>query len=440
MVSTVPISSHCLRRRDARGIMVACPACQPAPSASSSRTSRGRRAWRNASAPATPRSSATIIACYAKPSKRRRDTSSIRKRTRSSVRSAASGMRSRRRPRPSVPSQNTRGRRTSKSGSGWESTRASPSSRATGISAFPSYAPPGSATRATAVRYCSPLQPAASSQTTSPTAFSSQLGAYELKDFDRPEPITQLVVDGLRPGPPLRTGCRLARRKLALGPAAALLAAPRRMSRSSSSDSAVTSLWARPPSVSSTRPKHRSSPNPGRFKSPLIAAGEGFVWIAVPAGGTLVKIDLETAKSPAGSEWSSESAVRIAAGLGAVWLAVHRDDSLGVLEIGTESVNYGGGPLRRAGRPSRAPGLGDSPWGRDVWAVDFGRRALADRSRLRSSQKLAGGPASRPSRSGTTRVAGGKPGHDQARQRSRAPLSPTRRWRPQGLARRARSR
>jgi streptogramin lyase len=73
------------------------------------------------------------------------------------------------------------------------------------------------------------------------------------------------------------------------------------------------------------------------FTSPLIAAGEGHVWVVDPQGSTLTKIDpkareivrtfaIESGATPTG----------IAVGAGSVWVGVIRDRTLELLELGPE--------------------------------------------------------------------------------------------------------
>jgi class 3 adenylate cyclase/streptogramin lyase len=203
------------------------------------------------------------------------------------------------------------------------------------------------------------------------------LGAHALKDFDRPEPITQLVVDGLQSQfPPLRTGSQSRRRRtLVLGALSAALAVAALL--------AVVVLRGGGSGDATMGETAVGVVDPGSaqlvddidvgFKSPLIAAGEGFVWIADPTGSTLVKIDPETREvvDRFGVEFGAVP-FGLAAGAGAVWLAVHRGGRLEVLEIGPEL-----GDLRRRVRfggqvdDIGLPGLRGLALGRGaVWVVD----------------------------------------------------------------------
>jgi class 3 adenylate cyclase/streptogramin lyase len=172
------------------------------------------------------------------------------------------------------------------------------------------------------------------------------LGSYRLKDFPAPEPISQLVIDGL-PGqfPTLRTGAERKRRKqlLRVGAAVLVLAA------------AIAGAWAvlARDSGLSIGPTSLGVIDPGKhklvdeielgFKSSLIAAGEGYVWVADPNGSTLVKIDPRTRRiaSRVGVE-AGTIPIGLAVGHGSVWLAVLRGTRRFVLELGPQF-----GELRR---------------------------------------------------------------------------------------------
>jgi streptogramin lyase len=73
------------------------------------------------------------------------------------------------------------------------------------------------------------------------------------------------------------------------------------------------------------------------FTSPLIAAGEGYVWVVDRQGSTLAKIDPTTRKIV--DTFAIESGAiptGIAVGEGSVWVGVIRGRSLALLELGPE--------------------------------------------------------------------------------------------------------
>ena len=73
------------------------------------------------------------------------------------------------------------------------------------------------------------------------------------------------------------------------------------------------------------------------FTSPLIAAGEGAVWVADPDGNTLTRIDPKTsvASSPRGIR-ADGIPIALAAGEGSVWIALNEGRALTVVELGPE--------------------------------------------------------------------------------------------------------
>src|SRR5262249_35736075 len=114
------------------------------------------------------------------------------------------------------------------------------------------------------------------------------LGVYRLKDFEAPEPISQLMIDGLPSKfPPLRTEARRARAKqlLVAGMALALagVIAGAVLALTSGSSGSVT---VGPTSVAVIDPKTNDVAYAIElgFKSSLIAAGEGYVWVVDPQG------------------------------------------------------------------------------------------------------------------------------------------------------------
>ena len=83
---------------------------------------------------------------------------------------------------------------------------------------------------------------------------------------------------------------------------------------------------------------------PVGFSSPLIAAGEGSVWVVDPEGSTLTRIDPETnaVVSPQRGIPANGIPVGLAVGEGSVWIALNEGRVLSVLEVGPEL-----GDLRR---------------------------------------------------------------------------------------------
>jgi DNA-binding SARP family transcriptional activator/streptogramin lyase len=80
------------------------------------------------------------------------------------------------------------------------------------------------------------------------------------------------------------------------------------------------------------------------FSSPLIAAGEGSVWVVDPDGGTLTRIDPETnaVVPPQRGIPANGIPIGLAVGEGSVWIALNEGRVLSVLEVGPEL-----GDLRR---------------------------------------------------------------------------------------------
>ena len=74
------------------------------------------------------------------------------------------------------------------------------------------------------------------------------------------------------------------------------------------------------------------------FSSPLIAAGEGSVWVVDPNGSTLTRIDPETnaVVSPPRGIPADGIPIGLAVGEGSVWIALNEGRVLSVLEVGPE--------------------------------------------------------------------------------------------------------
>ena len=225
------------------------------------------------------------------------------------------------------------------------------------------------------------------------------LGSYQLKDFEEPEPISQLVVDGLPSQfPPLRTEAAPSRRKRILLAAGILAAGAIAGAAVALTSEGSASVDVGPTSLAVVDPESNavSDAIDLGFKSSLIAAGLGYVWMVDPNGSTLWKIDPRT------REVVSRIGIAVGAGVipfglavgnGAVWVAVLRGTRQIVLELGPDV-----GDLRRTipyGEEAAAPVLfrlhplavgGGAVWVLDaavggLWRIDrrTGRkRELAD--------------------------------------------------------------
>ena len=227
------------------------------------------------------------------------------------------------------------------------------------------------------------------------------LGRYRLKDFTEPEPISQLVVDGLPAQfPPLRTEAAPSRRKrLLLAAAGLLLAGTIAGAILAFTSSGSSSVKVGPTSLAVIDPhtnKVVHAINLG-FKSNLIAAGEGFVWVVDPKGSTLWKIDPHTRRVvnifPL-AVGAGEVPFGLTVGEGAVWVAVRRGTAQVVLKLGPDV-----GELRQTtpyGEKASAVvvfrlqplAVGDGA----VWAIDPGSGGLWRISpRAGPARKLAEG-------------------------------------------------
>jgi class 3 adenylate cyclase/streptogramin lyase len=205
------------------------------------------------------------------------------------------------------------------------------------------------------------------------------LGFHHLKDFEQAEAISQLIVDGLPSQfPPLRAEAALPRRKRPLLAVVAVVAAGAIAGAvialtSGGSDSVTVG----PTSLAVIDPKSNKVVDAidVGFRSSLIAAGDGFVWVVDPRGSTLVKIDPATRKvvNRIGiAVGAGTIPFGLAAGGGAVWVAVLRGSREVMLELGPDV-----GDLRRSvpyGGQARAPVLFRvnplALGGAAVWAID----------------------------------------------------------------------
>ena len=216
------------------------------------------------------------------------------------------------------------------------------------MSGSPSHAPRVSAPRRTGARCCCRRRPARCSPTHDRTALRS-LGSYRLKDFNEPEPISQVVVAGLPAQfPPLRTEVGPRGRRWPLLAAAGILVAGAIAGAvvvlTDDGSSGLSKIG--PKSVGVIDPKTNSLVDeiPLGFKSSLIAAGEGSVWVVDPKGSTLWRIDPRTRDVravgiPGGADGVP---IGIAVGGGAVWLEVRQKRRQVVYELSPDV-----GDLRR---------------------------------------------------------------------------------------------
>jgi class 3 adenylate cyclase/streptogramin lyase len=175
-----------------------------------------------------------------------------------------------------------------------------------------------------------------------------ELGSYRLKDFDRAERLYQLDIDGLRSRfPPLRAEAAPSRRKPLLLAGAGLLVAY----LVAVAVIAFTGGGGGAPKVGPTAlavidPKSNKVVDAVDlgFKSNLITAGEGYVWVVDPGGSTLSRIDPHSraVKNIGIAVGAGAIPFGVAAGYDAVWVAVLRGMQEVVLKLGPDV-----GDLRR---------------------------------------------------------------------------------------------
>ena len=165
------------------------------------------------------------------------------------------------------------------------------------------------------------------------------LGRHSLKDFQHPVQLYQLEVPGL-PGkfPPLETARRGHRRRhvlLAAGIAALVALAIATPLALIGGGSRSSTLGPTSVGVIDPRTNQLIAQIPLGFKSSLIAAGEGYVWIADPEHSTLTRINPKTRKMDSFGIGAGIP-TGIAVGGGSVWIGVNRGNSLAVVEIGPQ--------------------------------------------------------------------------------------------------------
>jgi class 3 adenylate cyclase/streptogramin lyase len=211
-----------------------------------------------------------------------------------------------------------------------------------------------------------------------------ELGVYRLKDFDQPERLYQLDIDGLlsRFPPPRAEAVAPSRSRRLLLLAAAVLVA--------CLSAAAVALLTRAGNGPELTPTSLAvvDPKAGKvvdavdlgFKSNLIAAGEGWIWVVDPEGSTLWRIDPRTheKKSFGISVGAGAVPFGVAAGYGAVWVAVLRGSAPVVLQLGAtvgdlrRTVPYGD----RAPSPVLAYLQPLAIGAGAVWAIDPGRGGI----------------------------------------------------------------
>jgi len=210
-----------------------------------------------------------------------------------------------------------------------------------------------------------------------------KLGAYRLKDFDQPEQLYQLDIEGLPSKfPPLRADAVGPSRRRRLFAAAAVLVACLSAIAIVVLTHGGSSVELRPTSLAVVDPKAGKvidAIDLG-FKSNLIAAGEGAIWVVDPDGSTLWRIDPRThaTKSIGISVGAGAVPFGIAAGYGAVWVAVLRGTKSVVLQLGPtvgdlrHTFSYGG----RAASPVLVSLQPLAVGSGAVWAIDPGRGGI----------------------------------------------------------------
>jgi class 3 adenylate cyclase/streptogramin lyase len=234
------------------------------------------------------------------------------------------------------------------------------------------------------------------------------LGSYKLKDFSAPEALYQVVVDG-GPAkfPALRTEGRSSRRRwLLIGVVVLALVGAVVGAAIGLSSGGSGSVEVGPTALAVIDPASNKVVDAIElgFTSNLIAAGEGYVWVVNPKGGTIARIDPHTREVHAfGITTGDAVPFGLAVGHGSVWVAVVQRNRQAVLEFGPDSLELRN-TVAYAGQAQaplffRLQGLALDPsgvWAIDsaaggVWRVDPGKRELADG--LDAISVVAGGGA-----------------------------------------------
>jgi class 3 adenylate cyclase/streptogramin lyase len=170
------------------------------------------------------------------------------------------------------------------------------------------------------------------------------LGPHRLKDFPDPEPLFQLVLDGQPTRfPPLRTDRPRHRKRLLVAGVGLLLIGGILGGIAAVTSGGASGLSHIGPSsvgVIDAKTGKLLGEVPLGFKSGLIAAGEGYIWVADPVGSTLTKIDPKTMRKVATSSLGGLGTIPtgLAAGRGSVWVSALTGgrQRLSVLELEPE--------------------------------------------------------------------------------------------------------
>jgi class 3 adenylate cyclase/streptogramin lyase len=205
-----------------------------------------------------------------------------------------------------------------------------------------------------------------------------RLGTFPLKDFDHPEPLSQLVVDGLPSQfPPPRTSAGIDRRRRLLsaglvGTTVVLVIAVAAIQLIRGDEDPAT-LGATSVGVVDPASNRVVDDVPIGFTSPLIAASAGDVWVADPKGSVLVRIDAESREVVERTAIEAGAVpTSIAAGGGSVWIAVVRPDGeRALLEVGAEHLER-----RRTIEGVGAPSHGMTLARTGLWLIDADQVAL----------------------------------------------------------------
>ncbi len=154
------------------------------------------------------------------------------------------------------------------------------------------------------------------------------LGSHPLKDFDSPEPLYQLVVDGLPAAfPPPRTGEVRSRRRrkaltlgaagivVAVGAVAAVLLFTR------GGDTGLASVHPNSVGVVDAKTSRIIAEVPVGIRPGPIAFGKGSVWVGNVADRTLTRVNIGTRANAGTISLGNQTPTGIAVGEGAVWVA-----------------------------------------------------------------------------------------------------------------------
>jgi YVTN family beta-propeller protein len=190
-----------------------------------------------------------------------------------------------------------------------------------------------------------------------------------VENLARSEPPAQPAIDGLPPQPPpAPTGTPHRARRLVLAGVAvvAVVAVAVTAVLLTRGSGGLSHIGPTSVGVIDASSNVLVADIPVGFKSSLIAAGEGYVWVADPDGSTLVRIDPAT-RIP--TRWGIEAGAvptGVAAGEGFVWITVLKGGLLYLLKLGPDEVELRhqwplGAATDSGFRPTVALG-GDAVW------------------------------------------------------------------------------